>query len=104
MFTKGGVHLNDCSMAGDNSRFSSKSRVSHCAAHRHYKQALMQWALDRIESYPGIAEFQPLSLALCALPDSSFTEKVNCFTLDPKDTETVAKVASQAMRELSISV
>ena len=64
----------------------------------------MQWALDRIESYPGIAEFQPLSLALCALPDSSFTEKVNYFALDPKDTETVAKVASQAMRELSISV
>ena len=62
----------------------------------------MQWALERIGSYAGIAEFQPLNLALCELLDSFFPEKVNYFTLDPKDTETVAKVASQAMKELKI--
>ena len=93
---------NDNNKVNDNSRFSSTSKVSHYVAQKHYKQALMQWALDRIESYPGIAEFQPLSLALCALLDSYFPEKVNYFTLDPKDTETVAKVASQAMKELNI--
>ena len=62
----------------------------------------MQWAIDRTENYPGINEFQPLALSLCALLDSFFPEKINFYSLDPSDTENNAKIASQIMKDLNL--
>ena len=52
---------NDKSNIKNETEFSSKSKVTHFTAEKHYKNALMQWAIDRTENYPGINEFQPLA-------------------------------------------
>ena len=94
----------DDSKANSEARFSSKSKVTHATAEKHYKQALVQWAIDRTENYPGVKEFQPFGLSLCALLDSFFPDKINFFALDPSKTERNAQVAIGAMQELDIPV
>ena len=95
---------NDKSNINDKTKFSTKSKVTHYTAELHYKQALMQWAFDRTESYPDINEFQPYCLSLCALLDSFYPDKINFYSLDPKNTEKNAKIAIKAMQELNIPV
>ncbi|KAK8892934.1 hypothetical protein M9Y10_030186 [Tritrichomonas musculus] len=95
---------NDKSNINDKTKFSTKSKVTHYTAELHYKQALMQWAFDRTESYPDINEFQPYCLSLCALLDSFYPDKINFYSLDPKNTKKNAKIAIKAMQELSIPV
>ncbi|KAK8892247.1 hypothetical protein M9Y10_029470 [Tritrichomonas musculus] len=95
---------NDKSNINDKTKFSTKSKVTHYTAELHYKQALMQWAFDRTESYPDIKEFQPYCLSLCALLDSFYPDKINFYQLDPKNTEKNAKIAIKAMQELNIPV
>ncbi|KAK8893063.1 ERAD pathway [Tritrichomonas musculus] len=95
---------NDRSNINDKTKYSTKSKVTHYTAELHYKQALMQWAFDRTESYPDINEFQPYCLSLCALLDSFYPDKINFYSLYPKNTEKNAKIAIKVMQELNIPV
>ena len=95
---------NDENKINDKTKFSSKSKVLHSTSEKHYKQALIQWAIDITENYPGVNEFRPLGLSLCALFDSFFPEKINFYSLDPEDTENNAKIAIQIMEDLKIPV
>ena len=93
---------NDVNKVNDKTKFSSKSKVTHYISEKHYKQALMQWAFDCTENYPGINEFQPFGLSICALLDFYFPDKINFYSLDPSDTETNSKIAIQIMKNLNI--
>ena len=93
---------NDANKINDKTKFSTKAKVLHSVSEKHYKQALMQWAIDRTEYYPGVKEFQPLSLSLCALLDSYFPEKVNFYSIDPTDKENIAKIVTNKMDDLKL--
>ena len=95
---------NDVNKINDKTKFSSKSKVTHYTSEKHYKQALIQWAIDCTENYQGVNEFQPFSLSLCALLDSFFPDKINFYSLDPSDTEKNSRVAIQVMEDLKIPV
>lgn len=82
---------NDYNKINDKTKFSSKSNVLHSTSEKYHKQALIQWAIDRIEYYP-----------LCALLDSFFPEKINFYSLDPSDTEKNVNIAIQTMNDLKI--
>lgn len=65
---------------------------------------LLQWAIDRTSNYSNINDFQPYSLAMCALLDSYAPDRVNYDSLEPNDTERNSKLAISVMRELKIPV
>ena len=65
---------------------------------------LLQWAIYRTSNYSNINDFQPYSLAMCALLDSYAPDRVNYDSLEPNDTERNSKLAISVMRELKIPV
>lgn len=71
---------------------------------KNSKDVLKQWAIDRTSNYPNIHNFSPYDLSMCALLDSYVPDKINYYSLDPKDSEHNAELATKVMQELDIPV
>ena len=71
---------------------------------KNSKNTLLSWAIDRTANYPNINNFKPYDLSMCALLDSYVPEKVNYYSLDPKDSEHNSQLATKVMNELNIPV
>lgn len=65
---------------------------------------LLSWANQRIENYPNIHNFIPYDLAICALLDSYFPNKINFYSLNPKDSEYNLSLAVKIMNEIGIPI
>lgn len=71
---------------------------------KNHKQAIMQWANERLSNYPYIKDISFYGLMLCALLNSYAPEKINYFSLNPKDSKTNIELAEKVMNELNIHV
>ena len=91
------------SIINDN-KVNTTSTTSSTALLKNNKDALMQWAIDRTENYPNINNFQPYDLSMCALLDSYVPDKINYYSLDTKNSEHNAELATRVMKELGIPV
>lgn len=69
---------------------------------KNSKNALLEWAIDRTSSYPNLDKFQPYDLAMCALLDSYYPDKIQFKSLNPDDHQHNAKLAFDVMNELGI--
>ena len=85
----------------------SKINVStgnKCNNSKDYKNVLLSWANDRIDSYFNIQKFTPYGLSMCALLDSYVPDKINFYSLDPNNTKANTELATHVMKELGIPV
>lgn len=62
------------------------------------------WALERTKKYEGVKDFQPYSLAICALLDSYHPEMINFQSLDPKEHKKNIELSVKVMEKLGILV
>lgn len=62
------------------------------------------WAVRRTQSYPKVLGFKPYDLAMCALIDSYYPDKINYYTLNLDDHEHNFQLAVDMMREVGIQV
>ena len=67
-------------------------------------KVLKSWAIERTENYPNIHNFMPYELSMCALLDSYVPERINYYSLDPKDTDHNATLATTVMNDLGIPI
>lgn len=80
------------------------STGNKCNNSKDYKNVLLSWANDRIDSYPNIQKFTPYGLSMCALLDSYVPDKINFYSLDPNNTKANTELATHVMKELGIPV
>lgn len=71
---------------------------------KNHKQAIMQWANERLSNYPYIKDISPYGFMLCALLNSYAQKKINYFSLNPKDLKKNIELAEKVMNELNIHV
>ena len=64
---------------------------------------LLSWAIQRTEKYSNVQSFKPYDLAMCALLDSYFPEKVKYSTLNAEDHQHNSQLATNVMNDLGIS-
>ena len=62
------------------------------------------WAVKRTEEYPNIQDFQPYDMAVCALLDSYYPEKINFSALDPNSHIKNLELSVKVMEELGIQI
>lgn len=65
---------------------------------------LMKWALDRTTNYPNVKDFRPINLAILALLNSYYPDKIKFYSLDPNDTMQNSELAIKHMKDLKIPV
>ena len=68
------------------------------------KHSLMLWANQRTQKYPYIHNFRPYELAMCALLDSYFPEKIHYKNINPEKHHNNSELACDTMIELGIPV
>ncbi|KAK8841676.1 alpha-actinin [Tritrichomonas musculus] len=81
-----------------------KAKIAQDELQRICKDALLRWAISRTVNYPGVTNFCPLELAICALIDSYAPNKASFFSLDPKNSKHNAAHAKKVMLSLGITV
>ena len=91
------------SIAND-SKYNSSAVFSSSDPAKNNRDALMQWAIDRTESYTHVKDFKPYSMSMCTLLDSYVPDKINYHTLDPNNKKHNAELATRVMKELGIPV
>lgn len=62
------------------------------------------WAINRTENYPNIDNFQPYDMAVCALLDSYYPEKINFSSLDSNNHLKNLELSIKVMEELGIQI
>lgn len=62
------------------------------------------WAINRTEKYPNIEDFQPYDMAVCALLDSYYPEKINFSSLDSNNHIKNLELSVKVMEELGIQI
>ena len=85
-----------------NNYFESEDQKVY--SHTEQQQVLMDWATKRIEKYPNITDFEPYELAMCALLDSYFPDKIRYDTLKPENHLNNSELATDVMIEYGIPV
>lgn len=68
------------------------------------ENALISWAINRTTNYKNVDYFKPYELAICALLDSFFPEKIHFYSLNPESKQENLKLANDIMSELGIQV
>lgn len=63
---------------------------------------LLSWAVNQTEKYSNVFSFKPYELAMCALIDSFYPEKINYDSLNYKDYKGNFDILIKAMNELRI--
>lgn len=66
------------------------------------RNELISWAVNRTRNYNNVNDFQPYDLAMCALLDSYYPDKIQFKSLNPDDHQHNAKLAFDVMNELGI--
>ncbi|KAK8841954.1 hypothetical protein M9Y10_026909 [Tritrichomonas musculus] len=89
---------------GKDNAASEISSSAAAAASKNNKDALIQWAIERTENYPNVNSFKPHALSMCALLDSYVPEKISFYSLDSRDSQHNAELATSVMKELGIPV
>ncbi|KAK8857753.1 alpha-actinin [Tritrichomonas musculus] len=84
------------------STFADKSKANNRT--KNIRDILKQWAIDRTANYPNIHNFQPYSLAMCALLDTYAPDKINYYKLNPNDSTHNAQLAAKVLKELDVPV
>lgn len=77
---------------------NSKVNISQA----NVKNQLLSWAIKRTQNYKRVFAFNPYDLAMCALLDSYYPNKINYYVLDYKDHQKNFKLIMDVMTELKI--
>lgn len=66
------------------------------------RDKLLAWAVQRTQSYRNVFDFRPYDLAMCALLDSYYPNKVDYYIQDLMNHEEVFKLVIEVMNDLRI--
>ena len=97
-------NINDTNKPADKQASIGQIQVKQTYSNKNQKEALLSWGQERVQNYPNISGFAPYELVLCALLDSYVPDKINYYSLDPKQPKENLKLATNVMKEIGIPV
>lgn len=82
--------------------FGSFSESNENVTKENVKNKLLSWAVKRTQTYENVFDFKPYDLAMCALIDSYYPEKINYYALNLDDHQNNFSLLISEMKKLGI--